>query len=190
MKNILLLLATVIYSLPVISQDIENYKVGDFAHGGIIFYIDETGNHGLVVTVNDLSKKSKWSKQKVSRKNNRLSEDMFTTKTIFNKERKKSKTTMDVSAFTVVKRFKNVSNGKKFKDWKLPSKEEMNVIFQNKDKINEAIALLGGEPLADDYYWTSSVCDYSKSYVQYLKDGKQSCYYNDYAYRVRAVRAF
>ena len=190
MKKVLLLISMVFFSLPLISQDLNGYKIGDLAHGGIVFYVDETGNHGLVVTVDDLSERSKWSKQKVTRKNNRLSEDMFTTKTIFNTEGRKSKKSGDVSAFRVVKKFKNTSKGKRYKDWVLPTKEEMNLIYQNKDKINEAIAQLGGDPLADDYYWTSSVCDYSKSYVQYFKDGKQSCYFNDYAYRVRGVRAF
>lgn len=190
MKNLLLYLTFIFFSLPICSQEENKYEIGDFAHGGIIIHVDETGNHGLVATINDLSKRAKWVKQKNARKNNRLSEEMFTTKTIFNKERKKSETTGDVSAFRLVKKHKNVSNGKTFKDWVLPSKDEMNLIFQNKDKINAALIKQGSEPFADDYYWTSSACDYSKSYVIYFKDGKQSCYFNNYAYRVRAVREF
>lgn len=31
-----------------------NYAVGDFAQGGVVFYVDETGQHGLVVAKNDL----------------------------------------------------------------------------------------------------------------------------------------
>ena len=30
------------------------YEVGDFAQGGVVFYVDETGQHGLVVAKNDL----------------------------------------------------------------------------------------------------------------------------------------
>jgi len=31
------------------------YEVGDFAQGGIVFYVDETGQHGLAVAKNDLA---------------------------------------------------------------------------------------------------------------------------------------
>ncbi len=30
------------------------YSIGDFAHGGIVFYVDPTGNHGLVAALEDL----------------------------------------------------------------------------------------------------------------------------------------
>jgi hypothetical protein len=29
-------------------ENTKTYKVGDFAHGGIVFWVDETGQHGLV----------------------------------------------------------------------------------------------------------------------------------------------
>jgi len=40
-----------------IRNDLPNvikYSVGDFAQGGIVFWVDETGQHGLVCTLNDL----------------------------------------------------------------------------------------------------------------------------------------
>lgn len=34
-------------------QDAETYAVGDFAQGGIVFWIDEIGQHGLVCSKED-----------------------------------------------------------------------------------------------------------------------------------------
>jgi len=36
-------------------NEITSYQVGDLAHGGIVFYVDETGQHGLVAALEDLT---------------------------------------------------------------------------------------------------------------------------------------
>jgi len=35
--------------------------IGEYIHGGILFYIDETGQHGLVAAVDDLDNNSTWN---------------------------------------------------------------------------------------------------------------------------------
>ncbi|MEL6388655.1 MAG: hypothetical protein AAFQ02_00720 [Bacteroidota bacterium] len=37
------------------------YEVGDFAHGGIVFYVDETGQHGLVCNLWNITGNSQWT---------------------------------------------------------------------------------------------------------------------------------
>ena len=65
--------------------------------------------------------------------------------------------------------------------WRLPTKEELNILYQNKDKI-------GG--FANKYYWSSTEDGSGNVWWQDFGDGYQNVYYkgaNDY---VRAVRAF
>lgn len=35
------------------AKNVKTYKVGDFAQGGIVFWVDETGQHGLVCAKED-----------------------------------------------------------------------------------------------------------------------------------------
>jgi hypothetical protein len=69
-----------------------------------------------------------------------------------------------------------------YSDWYLPSKDELNKLY-----INNII--IGG--FAGNYYWSSSECDASNTWIQYFYNGYQGCFgkegYPDY---VRAVRAF
>ena len=68
--------------------------------------------------------------------------------------------------------------------WRLPTQDELNILYQNKDEI-------GGFVL--DYYWSSTEFDNgiaSGAWIQYFHAGSQA--YddkNDFNY-VRAVRAF
>ena len=59
MKRALLVFLTFI-SLISFSQENKTYKIGDFAHRGIIFWLDETGEHGLVCTKSDIAESIQW----------------------------------------------------------------------------------------------------------------------------------
>lgn len=45
----------------------------------------------------------------------------------------------------------------------LPTKEELMLIYVNKDIINKALTAAGGEPMKEDYYWSSS--EYNNFYA-------------------------
>lgn len=65
--------------------------------------------------------------------------------------------------------------------WRLPTKDELNIISENKEKI-------GG--FADMYYWSSAEFDLSGVWTQGFPNGIQNGdYKNDYGY-ARAVRDF
>jgi hypothetical protein len=40
------------------------YKIGQLAHGGIVFYVSPDGNHGLVAALNDFNSNTNWSNAK------------------------------------------------------------------------------------------------------------------------------
>ena len=45
---------------PVITDE-HVYSVGDFAHGGVVFWVDQTGHHGLVCAKSDYSTTLRWN---------------------------------------------------------------------------------------------------------------------------------
>ena len=72
--------------------------------------------------------------------------------------------------------------GANFTDWRLPTKDELYMMWYKKDAI-------GG--FANYYYWCSTVGDYGSAWTQHFEYGSR--YYNvsnNDAGRVRAVRAF
>jgi hypothetical protein len=67
------------------------------------------------------------------------------------------------------------------KGWRLPTKDELNLMYENKDKI-------GG--FAVNYYWSSSEAPSDRAWIQYFGLGHQVNYVKkDFNY-VRAVRSF
>ena len=65
--------------------------------------------------------------------------------------------------------------------WGLPTKDELNVLYQNKDKI-------GG--FAGNYYWSSTEANNYYAWFQDFNVGVQVNVDKVNAYYVRAIRAF
>ena len=73
----------------------------------------------------------------------------------------------------------------------IPSLGELYIICLNQYAINEALKFVGGQPLAKDWYWSSTECSATFAWYLYLNYGNAS--YGTkatYKYRVRAVSAF
>ena len=73
------------------------------------------------------------------------------------------------------------TNGQKFRDWRLPTKYELNEMYV------ERVAIGG---FADNYYWSSTENDYLGAWWQYFANGAQGYSSKNFALYVRAVRAF
>jgi hypothetical protein len=65
--------------------------------------------------------------------------------------------------------------------WRLPTKDELNLLYENKEKI-------GG--FANRYYWSSTESDNNFAWNQGFYIGNQVNFYKTNFYYVRAVRAF
>ena len=65
--------------------------------------------------------------------------------------------------------------------WRLPNEDELNTLYQNKDKI-------GG--FASNFYWSSTEFDYSFAWFQFFFNGFQFFNSLNFTYYVRAIRAF
>jgi hypothetical protein len=75
------------------------------------------------------------------------------------------------------------TNGAKFKDWRLPAKRELNLMYGIYSGNNEA-------NLKSNYYWSSTETVYDNAWSQYFYFGNQDANFKSSAYNVRAVRAF
>ena len=154
------------------SLELQTFKIGQKYGGGIIFYIDETGKHGLIAAPNDQSVSAKWGCYGTTGgTSTAIGTGQANTLAIVNK----------CSEGGIAARICNdlVLNG--YSDWFLPSKDELNQMYL---KIN----VLGG--LIFRWYWSSSEYNAGYAWGQLFGDGNRSADYKNTTYFVRAVRAF
>ena len=123
-------------------KDTDILRVGSKYAGGIVFYLDKTGSHGLVCSDKDFLKVT-WAE---------------------------------------ASRLCLESNHNSYNDWRLPTKDELNLLYQNRDVV-------GG--FANDKYWSSTDYSHDGMWVCRFNDGSQGAYHKDqFNFYVRAVRAF
>jgi hypothetical protein len=170
------------------------YSVGDFAQGGIVFWVDETGQHGLVAAKEDQSTVVRWYAgtygNTQAKGDGPFSGEANTSIIIA------AQVAIGDDGSTYAARICNelqvTEGGKTYGDWYLPSKEELNLMYQNKATIDATAGVNGGSGFASACYWSSTeYSDYS-AWAQYFDDGSQSTddkKYGPTSY-VRAVRAF
>jgi TolB-like protein len=70
-----------------------------------------------------------------------------------------------------------------YSDWRLPTKDELNLIYQNLRAKNRG-------SLGDNWHWSSSEYGNSTAWIQRFSDGYQDYFTKTSAHSVRAVRAF
>jgi hypothetical protein len=149
------------------------YSVGDRAQGGIIFWVDDKGQHGLVACEVDQSEGETWYDGKTFS----LKDGIFTGK--YNTEQILTNKSVTYNAAQVCANFK----GGGYNDWYLPSKYELKLLYTKKN-------LLGG--FAKDYYWSSTEEENDVAWLLSFYGGYNSNYikYGSSLFRVRSIRAF
>ena len=168
------------------------FSVGDFAQGGIVFWVDETGQHGLVAAKEDQSTGVRWYAgtfgNTQAKGDGPFSGEANTSIIIA------AQVAIGDDGSTYAARICNelqvTEGGKTYGDWYLPSKEELNLMYQNKATIDATAGVNGGSGFASDYYWSSTEYHGISAWKQYFANGTQGFNYKDDAGYVRAVRAF
>lgn len=80
----------------------------------------------------------------------------------------------------------NLSDG-----WYIPSMGEMLFIFTHRKEVNAALEKAGGQPIANDWYWTSTEYSATSAWILNLSSGNMYYYTKaTLTYRVRPVSAF
>ena len=164
---------------------LRHYKIGDMTQGGIVFYIDESGEHGLVSDTVDLASPGdaadfthQWSTvyEDTGARGDGIGAGAMNTLLIVSAQRGDTDSAARLCADLV-------RGG--YGDWYLPSKEELNLMYNNLK-----VAGLGGFS-STFYYWSSTEVDSSDAWLQSFANGLQEDgLVKDSAVRVRAVRAF
>lgn len=173
------------------AKNVKKYKVGDFAQGGIVFWVDETGQHGLVCSKEDLDGGNgiQWyngSLVYTEARGDGIYAGEMNTMLIIAKQGYNSN---DYAA-GICANYKVVQNEVAYGDWYLPSYDELRLMYENITTINSVATLNGGTAFSDDYYWSSKEINLSQAFVISFQSGVGGTNSKSTKYRVRAVRAF
>jgi len=161
-------------SLRCLKDASSTFNIGQSYQGGIIFYIDGTGQHGLIAAPSDQSSGAPWGCYGtiLGGTSTAIGSGQANTTAIVN----------GCNTVGIAARICNdlVLNG--YSDWYLPSKDELNQLYLQK-------TVVGG--FADDYYWSSSEESVYHAWAQDFHNGYQYIYgTRTVMYYVRAIRAF
>ena len=169
------------------------YQIGDFAQGGIVFWVDETGEHGLVCAKEDQSSGIRWyaGTYGVTRATgNAPLAGELNTSIIISSQVAIGDDGNDYAA-QICNDLYIAEGGKVYGDWYLPSTDELTLMYQNKTIINSTAQANGGSSLnTSGYYWSSTEYSSQAAYRINFLWGISSYEDKNNTYYVRAVRAF
>jgi len=148
------------------------FSIGQSYGGGIIFYVDGTGQHGLISATSDQSTGAQWGCYATY---------IGTSTTIGTGQVNTTAIVNGCNETGIAAKLCDnlVLNG--YSDWFLPSKDELNQMYLQKNVIgNFALSI----------YWSSSESASYAAWCQYFTNGSQIDYAKNSPYFVRAIRAF
>jgi len=160
------------------------YSIGDIVNGGVVFWLDSTGQHGLVVAFSDVATSVVWG--------------CYGTD-LPNVPNVSSNPPVGLGA-EIGDGFNNTNNILKDcptapaalaarsygPDWFLPSINEWKKIYDNKTTLEGVSGFIA----FSNYYWSSTEEGSSVAWGQYFFSGSQVFISKSYTGPVRAVRAF
>jgi hypothetical protein len=165
------------------------YQVGDFAHGGIVFWVDETGEHGLVCAKEDqeAGNARRWNNGTHNVTNafgdGPLAGEMNTTIIIARQPYNYPYAALICSKL-------QINEGITYGDWYLPSTGELELMYQNLAVINNAAIANGGTAFQSTRYWGSTERDQFTAFYLDFGNGVTGYMGKGNSARIRAVRAF
>ena len=157
------------------------HYIGQRYGGGIVFYVYDNGQHGLIAATADQSTSIRWYGGTYT--NTRARADgvgagLKNTAIIIANQGPYNGAAF---AATICNEYSVTVNGVVYGDWYLPSKYELNLLYLNKNVV-------GG--FASNYYWSSTEADFANACTQNFFVGFQWDYLKDSRFYVRAIRAF
>ncbi len=173
----------------VISKHKDN--IGDFAHGGIVFWLDDTGEHGLVCAKQDQSTGIRWyagsNTYTMAKGLGPYAGEMNTAIIIANQ----SIGDGNPYAALICSELWITEGDQSFGDWYLPSRYELDLMYNNKEVINTTAVAHGGAVFSGTVYWSSSEAGLDKAWTKNFVTGALGTGSKSISsYYVRAVRRF
>ncbi len=159
------------------------HYIGESYGGGIVFYVYDNGQHGLIAATADQNGGAtiRWyggSYTNTRARGDGIGAGLKNTAIII-----ANQGPVDGAAFaaTVCNEYSVTVGGVTYGAWYLPSKHELNLLYLEKAQV-------GG--FANGNYWSSTESGNFDAWYQYFFNGFQYYYYKNFSYYVRAVRAF
>lgn len=166
------------------------YAMGDFAHGGVVFWVDETGEHGMVCAKQDQSTGIRWYAgaytNTIAKGDGPLAGEMNTAIVIASQGYGDGNT----YATRICSELEITEGGKTYGDWYLPSRTSLEIMYQNKTLIDSTAVANGGGSFTADFYWGSTEMTNNHVWVQDFDNGVPAFSWKQNLLYVRAVRTF
>lgn len=186
---------------PLVQQVAPQYNIGDYAQGGVIFWLTPDRTHGIVADIVDLDGGSgiAWETAALT---NEVVGATATRGIVFgaNYETPGSINsdlilnyygTMDGSYAALLCAQRSVTvDGVTYDDWYLPSLDELGTMLARQATIDAVAIAHGGEAFASASYWSSFESSRYLAYYQEFGDASQGGLSKAALLRVRAARAF
>ncbi len=153
----------------------KTYNIGDAAQGGIVFWVDDTGEHGLVAATADFATTLPWHNaggtfvNKV--RNDGIKAGRYNTDAII--------AFHGTGPYAAQACAQYLGGG--YGDWYLPSKYELHLLYQQQ-------AVVGG--FSGVLYWASTEIDAGNACTELFAGGIQSQSGKTSFWNVRAIRRF
>ena len=149
------------------------HVIGENYQGGIIFWVDATGQHGLIAAASDVSSGAQYgcmgTMHGATGTDNGTGQANTTAKAT------------GCGESGIAAKLCNDLVLNDYEDWYLPSKDELNLLYLQK-------AVVGG--FTADSYWSSSEGTADYAWFQSFDNGQTFHYNKNYSNKVRAIRSF
>jgi hypothetical protein len=152
------------------------FNIGQRFGGGRIFYIDGTGEHGLIVSSKDQSAGGRWGcySTAIGGTSTTLGSGNSNTSAIING--------CPENASIVAAKLARSYKGGGYNDWYLPSLDELGLLYAQRVAVDMPGYSIG--------YWSSSEYDAGSAYGYSWQGYPYVSLKNNVVDRVRAIRAF
>jgi hypothetical protein len=160
------------------------HYIGESYCGGIVFFVYDNGQHGLIAAPADLNPAMpilQWDKDptKTGATGDGINAGLMNT--AISIARIIPYTPNDMFAALCCVNYSTEVDGIKYGSWYLPSKQELNLLYLQK-------AVVGG--FSSDFYWSSTEQTYYLVWALRFSNGQWSLDEKPNWYRIRAIRAF
>ncbi len=156
--------------------------IGENYGGGIVYYVYDNGQHGLIATTADQSTGIQWyngTYKFTGTTGDGLGAGAMNTALIIAAQLPDNQT--GTFPAKVCADYSVTVGGITYGDWYLPSKYELYLLSLEKNKVGN---------FGNEYYWSSTELNNNSAWIQGINYGYQYNVTKNYNYYVRAVRAF
>jgi len=173
------------------------HAVGDYYGGGVVFWVDPTGSHGLICAISDQSTSALWfagTPSNTVTNTFALGTGTFTgainTSVIISTNAVLFPNVATTYAARICNEYSVTVSTVNYGGWYLPSQYELQLMYNNMSTINTTATANGGSNFALSNYWSSTEASSYNAQQLNFSNNIVSGNAKNSTYHVRAVRAF